>query len=111
MCRSSWPTCYTIPGGSDGARADSSAGRRASRSDLTAGCRISEPEDDLAAIVAPINWGSDMMTILRASSLVVTLCLAGGDSASAQSVSSGTIEGTVRDESNLILPGATVILS
>jgi len=43
--------------------------------------------------------------------IVVLMTLAGVGQAFAQSVASGTIEGTVKDESNSVLPGVTVTLS
>jgi carboxypeptidase family protein len=43
--------------------------------------------------------------------VAVVLWIAGGVAAFAQSVSSGTIEGSVKDESNLVLPGVTVTLT
>ena len=42
---------------------------------------------------------------------VVLLSVAGVSAAFGQSVSSGTIEGTVKDESSSVLPGATVTLT
>src|SRR5262245_38969715 len=44
-------------------------------------------------------------------SVMVLACMAGVSTAFAQSVSSGTIEGTVRDESNSVLPGVTVTMT
>ena len=43
--------------------------------------------------------------------VVALMSIAGVNAAFAQSVSSGTIEGTVKDESNLVLPGVTVTLT
>ena len=43
--------------------------------------------------------------------VVVSMSLAGVSQAFAQSVSSGTIEGTVKDESNSVLPGVTVTVT
>ncbi len=43
--------------------------------------------------------------------VVALISMAGVDAAFAQSVSSGTIEGTVKDESNAILPGVTVTVT
>ena len=43
--------------------------------------------------------------------IVVLMTLAGVGQAFAQSVASGTIEGTVKDESNSVLPGVTVTIS
>src|SRR5438876_8155988 len=43
--------------------------------------------------------------------VVALISMAGVPAASAQSVSSGTIEGIVKDESNAILPGVTVTIS
>src|SRR5436190_21601922 len=42
---------------------------------------------------------------------MVWMSVAGATRASAQSVSSGTIEGTVKDESNAVLPGVTVTVT
>jgi hypothetical protein len=42
---------------------------------------------------------------------VVLMSMTGVNAAFAQSVSSGTIEGTVKDESNLVLPGVTVTVT
>jgi hypothetical protein len=42
---------------------------------------------------------------------MVWMSVAGATGASAQSVSSGTIEGTVKDESNAVLPGVTVTVT
>ena len=39
------------------------------------------------------------------------MSMAGVNAALAQSVSSGTIEGTVKDESNAVLPGVTVTVT
>jgi hypothetical protein len=43
--------------------------------------------------------------------VVALMSIAGVNAVFAQSVSSGTIEGTVKDESNLVLPGVTVTLT
>src|SRR5580765_7925563 len=43
--------------------------------------------------------------------VVALMSIAGVTAASAQSVSSGTIEGTVKDESNAVLPGVTLTLA
>src|SRR5258705_8513550 len=43
--------------------------------------------------------------------VVALMLFAGIDAASAQSVSSGTIEGTVKDESNAVLPGVTLTVT
>jgi hypothetical protein len=43
--------------------------------------------------------------------MVVLLWMTGVNTASAQSVSSGTIEGTIKDESNSVLPGVTVTIT
>ena len=43
--------------------------------------------------------------------VVALMSLAGVNAALAQSVSSGTIEGTVKDESNAVLPGVTVTVT
>ncbi|OLB63434.1 MAG: hypothetical protein AUI11_01450 [Acidobacteria bacterium 13_2_20CM_2_66_4] len=43
--------------------------------------------------------------------VVVSMSLAGVSQAFAQSVSSGTIEGTLKDESNSVLPGVTVTVT
>src|SRR5438876_10160696 len=43
--------------------------------------------------------------------VVALISMAGVHAASAQSVSSGTIEGIVKDESNAILPGVTVTVT
>ena len=43
--------------------------------------------------------------------VVALVSLAGVNAAFAQSVSSGTIEGTVKDESNAVLPGVTVTVT
>src|SRR3979411_1973881 len=43
--------------------------------------------------------------------LVALMSMTGVNAAIAQSVSSGTIEGTVKDESNAVLPGVTVTVT
>src|SRR5712692_7430377 len=43
--------------------------------------------------------------------VVAVISVAGVTPASAQSVASGTIEGTVKDESNAVLPGVTVTVT
>src|SRR2546425_994747 len=43
--------------------------------------------------------------------VMALMSMAGANAASAQSVSSGTIEGTVKDESNAVLPGVTVTVT
>jgi hypothetical protein len=57
----------------------------------------------LGRAVRPLRW------LIFAA--VAVMSMAGVDAALAQSVASGTIEGTVKDESNAVLPGVTVTVT
>src|SRR5947207_1401994 len=103
-------------------------GRRCIPSPPQRGCRVGDPGSGCVAPpsnipdilgrralpagrIAALGATPDFHHGLLIFCVVALILMAGVDAAFAQSVSSGTIEGTVKDESNAILPGVTVTVT
>src|SRR5206468_7244805 len=76
---------------------------------LFASVRANTDLDERSPIMTTIQESGNAAWVRRRLifGVVALISMAGVPAASAQSVSSGTIEGIVKDESNAILPGVT----